>query len=252
MYHYDDLIPKINTYCFFKLSSRKIRSDDLGVTVELEDYDNIEAFIPITEINRKKFNIQTFFKYNEIYVGIVYSVEPSMIMISYSKIKEDKRNQLLKSYEYQKIITQFIDKLKTKFPSESITNPVKIDMSNSNEVELKKIYMDIILDPKLLTSNLEIIKYIETNRKISKPIYNLYFTLLIVESNGLEKLKTILSEINKEYMINIVSSPLYLVEFYDQTEFNLIKEKLSNLIEKYDVIFELKDTTTVKETDIYF
>jgi hypothetical protein len=55
-------MPKINTYCFFKLSSRKIKNDDIGIEVVLIDYNNLEAFIPITEINRKKFNIATFFK----------------------------------------------------------------------------------------------------------------------------------------------------------------------------------------------
>ncbi len=62
MFHYTELMPKINTYCFFKLSSRKIKNDDIGIEVVLIDYNNLEAFIPITEINRKKFNIATFFK----------------------------------------------------------------------------------------------------------------------------------------------------------------------------------------------
>lgn len=252
MYHYENIKPLINTYCFFKLSPRKIRSDDLGLEVLLIDYNNIEAFIPITEINRRKFNITTFFKPDTIYPALVYSIEN--LNISYLKIKEEKREKLLKSFEIQTKICTMISKLRKEFNNFNIINPIIIDSVNTNYMELSKLYENILLNPEQITSNDDIIKYIIEHRKLIKPVYEQHFTLTVIESNGLEILKNILNQINKnnEYHVKIISSPLYCIEFNDLLLTTKINNKLEETVKNISCLFELKELLTIKELHVEF
>jgi len=252
MFHYTKFTPKINTYCFFKLSSRRIKSDDIGIEVVLIDYNNLEAFIPITEINRKKFNITTFFKPETIYPAIVYSIDDKRIMISYLKIKEEKREKLLKAFEIQTKICKMITTIKTKYPNSVILNPVYIDFTDANYDDLEKIFINILLNPDEITSDENVNNYIKNNRKIIKPVYEQHFMITILETNGIQKLKEILTEINKEYNIKIISSPLYCVEFNDLTKTDNVKEIIENKIKDVECLFEMKELITVKELYVEF
>ena len=252
MYHYENIKPKINTYCFFKLSLRRIRPDDLGVEVLLIDYNNLEVFIPITEINRKKFNITTFFKLDTIYPGIVYSTEDDRIMISYSKIKEEKREKLLKAFEIQTKISKMITQILTKFPNSTILNPIIIDFVDQPFDKVQNEYQNILLNPEQISSDEVVKKYIIEHRNITEPVYEQHFMLTIIEINGLQILKEILTEINKEYKVKIISSPLYCIEFHDLTQVDKIKEKLENSIKNFELLFELKELITVKELYVEF
>ena len=252
MYHYDDLKPKINTYCFFKLSTRRIKSDDLGVEVLLIDYNNLEAFIPITEIKRKKFNISTFFNLDTTYPGIVYSIDDKRIMISYSKIKEDKREELLKAFEIQNKISKLITTIKTKFPESVILNPVTIDFVDKNIDELQKIYENILLEPGEFTEDNKVKNYIIENRNISYPVYEQRFELTVIETNGLEILKNLLRELNKEFKVKIISSPLYCIEFNDAKQSEIIKQKLEDSIKNVECLFEIKELLMTKKLHVEF
>lgn len=252
MYHYDILLPKVNTYCFFKLSPRKIKSDDLGVKVLLCDYNNLEVFIPITEINRKKVNITTFFKPDTIYPAIVNTVEDTFIGISYSKIKEDKRETILRSFEIQTKIYKIISKLRSLYPNSLILNPITIDFCDRNHEELKMIYKNILVKPEEITKDVNVIKYVIENRKMIEPIYSQNFMLTVIENNGLEILKQILKEINEEYRVKIISSPLYCVEFSNLANLEKIKQTIENIITNVECLFEMKDLITIKELQIDF
>lgn len=252
MYHYNELKPKINTYCFFKLSSRRIKSDDLGVEVLLIDYNNLEAFIPITEINRKKFNITTFFKPDTVYPAIVYSIDDTRIMISYSKIKEDKREILIKNFEIQNKIAKLITTFKTKFPESIVLNPICIDFTDNNYDNLEKIYQNILLNPEQLSSDENIQKYIIDNRNLIQPIYEQHFMITILETNGIQILKNVLTEINEKYKVKIISSPLYCIEFNDLSQSDNVKDIIQSKIKDVECLFEMKDLITVKELYVEF
>jgi translation initiation factor 2 alpha subunit (eIF-2alpha) len=253
MYHYNDQNPKLNTYCFFKLStSRRIRSDDLGVEVNLLDYNNLEAFIPITEINRKKFNIQTYFKPDIIYPGIIYLIENGKINVSYSKIKEEKREKLLKNFDIQTKFANLFNRIKNRFSESDIFNPIDIDFSDGNYADLEKLYKDTLINPEKITSDNEIQKFIIENRKLVKPIYEQQFTLTVLESNGVEILKSILNEINKHYRLKIISSPLYTIEFENLDLHQEIKDKLEESIINVECIFEITEFNISKELQVEF
>lgn len=252
MYHYNELSPKINSYCFFKLSSRRIKSDDLGIEVILIDYNNIEAFIPVTEINRKKFNITTFFNSDTIYPAIVYSIDDKRIMISYSKIKQEKREKLLKAFEIQNKILKVITTIKNVYPNSIISNPVYVDFADNDYIDIEKIYQNILINPEELSSDENVKTYIIDNRKLIQPIYEQHFMITILEMNGLEILKNVLTEINNKYKVKIISSPLYCVEFNDLSQSENIKTNIENKIKDVECLFEIKDLITVKELYVEF
>ena len=250
MSHYNEILPRVNTYCFFKLSPRRIKSDDLGVEVILIDYNNIEAFIPITEINRKKFNITTFFNVDTIYPGIVYATDDKRIMISYSKIKEEKREKLLKNFEIQNKLSKLIITIKNKYPESIIINPIIIDFTDNNYEDVEKVFFNILLNPDKLSSDDNIRNYIIENRNLHKPIYEQHFIITILETNGIQILKNILTEINTKYKIKIISSPLYCVEFNDLSQSDNVKEIIENKIKDIECLFEMKELITVKELHV--
>jgi len=247
MSHYNEFTPRINTYCFFKLSPRRIKSDDLGIEVILIDYNNIEAFIPITEINRKKFNITTFFKPDTIYPGIVYAIDDKRIMISYSKIKQEMREKLIKGFDIQSKLAKLIIMIRTKYPESTINNPICIDFTDNDYDNLEKIYQNILLNPEQLSPDDNIKKYIIDNRNLSLPIYEQQFMITILETNGIQILKNVLSEINNNYKVKIISSPLYCVEFNDLTQTDNIKEIIENKIKDVECLFEMKELITIRE-----
>ena len=218
----------------------------------LVDYNNLEVFIPITEINRKKFNITTFFKPETIYPALVYSIDNNLINISYSKIKKEKKEKLLKSFEIQTIIVKFIKHLENKFSPKDILNPVHIDISDLEQPEVEKIYQKILLNPNEITTNIDIIAYINQNKKIIKPIYSQSFTLIVIEPNGLEILKTILNELNKKYDTKIIASPLYSIEFDDFTKHDDIKTYIIDIVSNYKTLFEMTEFEVIRELEIKF
>ena len=118
-----------------------------------------------------------------------------------------------------------------------MTNPVDIDFTDGNYVDLEKLYKDTLIDPEKITSDNEVKQFIIENRKLVKPIYEQQFTLTVLESNGIEILKSILNEINKQYKLKIISSPLYAIEFENLDLHQEIKDKLEKSIEnKYALI----------------
>jgi len=218
----------------------------------LVDYNNLEAFIPITEINRKKFNITTFFKSDIIYPAIVYSIDETRIMISYSKIKEDKREILIKNFEIQNKIAKLITTFKTKFPESIVLNPICIDFTDNNYDNLEKIYQNILLNPEQLSSDENIQKYIIDNRNLIQPIYEQHFMITILETNGIQILKNVLTEINEKYKVKIISSPLYCVEFNDLSQSDNVKDIIQSKIKDVECLLEMKDLITVKELYVEF
>ena len=145
------------------------------------------------------------------------------------------------------------DNLEVTFRFVEVTkDDVDIDFTDGNYVDLEKLYKDILIDPEKITSDIEVKQFIIENRKLVKPIYEQQFTLTVLESNGVEILKSILNEINKQYKLKIISSPLYAIEFENLDLHQEIKDKLEKSIENIECIFEITEFNISKELEIDF
>jgi translation initiation factor 2 alpha subunit (eIF-2alpha) len=77
-----------------------------GIYGECIDYPEYNIFLPPTEINRRKVNLQKFFSPDKKYAMVVLSinVESKLMDVSYTKINEKDREIAIKKFEnYERI-----------------------------------------------------------------------------------------------------------------------------------------------------
>ena len=240
-YNQDTNIPQPDTICFVKLSTKyNIKSNDLGLYVNLVDYGMIEGYIPLTELTKWRVNIQKILKYDKIYPCIVHSIDKEIVNLSYYRIKEEERERLLNQFEYAQRINSMCELVKSKKLIES-------HMYNDSSIE--ELYKLILENPELYFSS-DVIDTIKSKITI-EPYESLKeFKLIICEDDGINKLKKILGlfqeyisntdNIDKNNIMNCsiecVSSPIYAIrmkhlnidESYITTIFNSLQEIIDN------------------------
>jgi translation initiation factor 2 alpha subunit (eIF-2alpha) len=287
---YSNSEPQIRGIVFIKPIQHKIKSEN-GVYVEMIEFNNLEGFIPCTEINRWKVNLDTFFKYDKIYPCLVlrkYNENPSTYDLSYIKIKKTDIKLLEDAYNYMLKIVNIIKKLivDEKMSDESakylIENTIHKSLSQNLYDEciseqkniIKLLYNEILINPnKLFKYSKYSINEIENfvqkikERITIKPmILNKEFKLIILENNSLEKIKNTINNINKlicdsniNSKIECKSSPIYYfrVEDFDKeklkSNIKLILQLISNEITNYMTINDLTfEETCIRELDIQY
>lgn len=246
MHFYKNCLPIQNSIVFVKIN-KKIKSDS-GTYVNLIEYDNIEAFVPNTELDKRVKvkepykHIVTWsknFKTNKIYPMVVTTISPPIeptinnqytIDLSYKKVKPCERESYL---EKCNIILK-INKLADEFHEfTQIDKNIVYDMTirylfdnnNDNESDTfnpmdfaEKIYNKILTTPKYFIEKIskeypnESQTYLEDlkTRILSvKKVVKQFFNLVILEENAVEKLKTLLTYKKAGYDIGYTASPKY-------------------------------------------
>ena len=206
--------PIIGTIVFIKSVQHKMKSEN-GVYVEMIEYNNDEGFIPCTEINRWKVNLNTFFKYDKIYPCIVLRKTNNISNkydLSYIKVRKSDIALLEEAHLSKLKIINIIEKLsndlnlsqddKTKLCENTIykiLSPNIYDQVISNKKNIVKDKLDeILLNPEILFENTyndeEKLIFVNTikNRIKIKPMSLIKeFTFTIIEDDSLNKLKKI-------------------------------------------------------------
>lgn len=259
--------PISRSIVFVKPIQHKIKSDN-GVYVEMIEYNNLEGFIPCTEINRWKVNLDTFFKYDKIYPCLVLRKDGNNFDLSFIKVRKSDINILEDAYTYMSRIVNIIEKLARDLNltqeqinvlcENTIYKILYPQLYDKVMAEQKNIIKDkfeqILLNPKLLFNNnenknenidididIDIDKYVNSIKKrvIIKPlIMSKEFTLTIIDDNSLEKLKEIFKQIIKNTsiynncMIECKSSPKYYIKLEGDNEQSVIEniDSIVNII----------------------
>ncbi len=235
-------MPPLDSYCFVKLSTKyNIKPNDLGLYVNLVDYDMMEAYIPLSELTKWKVNIQKIFRYDKTYPCIVHNIDKTnnFINLSYIKIKEPEHERLLKQFNFAERINNICE-LVNKDSSKKY-NLLEQDMFNDSTIE--ELYTKILENP---------IKYFgeEHGKHIQSRItIELYesmkeFQLIICQEDGLNKLKLVLSkfqayleENNISGVVECVSSPIYCIRLkHDTLEEDYFTEIFHNFQEIIDSV----------------
>lgn len=272
--------PNIDSIVFGKLSTKhSIKNDDLGIYFVLEDYGNMEAYISCSEINRWKVNLPRFFSYDKSYPFLVLSYDKNMPLLSYSKIKEEQRNSLLKANVFQnkyvKLFNKILSNLKDSITTEDINKLINIfhnsfpgddeykEVMFTDSDIFEKTYYELLNNPLSLfedSNESELAdKYVDEYNKlvVVKPyVLNKEFKLKIFNENGLNILKSIFTDLQNKYSefeFKCVSSPTYLIQktglMYDEDKqtFEQIESDLNQILEPYlfdlDMKSELKQIT---------
>ena len=233
-------LPPLDTYCFVKLSTKyNIKPNDLGLYVNLVDYDMMEAYIPLSELTKWKVNIQKIFKYDKIYPCIVNNIDKTnnFINLSFIKIKELERERLLEQFTYAQRIYELYKVINE--------NNILLEHYMFNDSGVETLYKSILENP---------IKYFgEENGKIINARIKIelyeslkHFKLIICQEDGLNKLKNIISlfqsylnENNINGLIECISSPIYCIrikhDMLNETYFTDLFEKFQEIIDSSNI-----------------
>jgi translation initiation factor 2 alpha subunit (eIF-2alpha) len=253
----NDMCP-IDTYCFVKLSTKyNIKPNDLGLYVNLVDYDMIEAYVPLSELTKWKVNIQKIFKYDKVYPCIVHNIDKTnkFINLSYFKIKEPERERLLEQFNYAERINNICELVNKN----SSNNYKLLEQYMFNDKSVEELYNNILQNPKEYFGE-EDSKIIQSKIKIELYESMKEFQLIICQEDGLNKLKNILKkfqtyldENNISGLIECVSSPIYCIrlkhDILEEDYFTKIFQKLQEIIDSLNtkVIFNERELKTYKE-----
>jgi translation initiation factor 2 alpha subunit (eIF-2alpha) len=250
-YNQKETSPVLDTVCFVKLADYAIKPNDLGVYVKLIDYDDIDGFIPLTEINKYKVSIQKIFKHDKIYPCLVSSYEKDLINLSYMRIKEKERERLLEQFNFAQRINT-ITELVNEYRITNNLNEIKLLESYMYDDSTIQILYDAILESPSKYFGEESIEPIKNRIKIEPSESLKEFQLIICQEDGLNILKKTLklfqSFIDETYIdsnlidsnlidakIECISSPIYAIRF---KHLDNCTELLKELFNKFEKILE--------------
>lgn len=255
VYYFQSKFPKVDELVLCKV----INIDTIGITVELLQYNNINGFINLSELSRKKkFNINHIVTIDKPIILVVLNVDTDKGFIDLSKrtisneeiefFNEQNKKYIYMYNTFKKIFNK-INNLNTdsvNHPNfEHYMNNTLWKLQNSNEYTIDELYTiltDINKNHELLNKlDIPNIKtYIDEllilhNKKINK---NINISLLSYENNGVNDIKNVFSFNNLHIHNNykIVSKYLtncnYIVEIecdYNQENINSIDNVISTL-----------------------
>lgn len=235
----NDLPPR-DTYCFVKLSTKyNIKPNDLGIYVNLVDYDMMEAYIPLSELTKWKVNIQKIFRYDKIYPCIIHTIDTTnnFINLSYIKIKELERERLLEQFTYAQKLNEICEVANKN----SSTKYSFLEQYMFNDSTIENLYKSVLENPIKYFSE-ETGEFIKSKIKIELYESLKHFKLIICQEDGLNKLKQILTlfqsylnENNISGLIECISSPIYCIRIKHDT---LDDDYFTNLFEKFQEIID--------------
>lgn len=277
MTYYKSNFPSIEDIVFFRFS--KTTAGD-AIEVTLPEYNDHTALIMAGDVSKYKINPDKFFG-TKLHPAVVQKIDEKAkhIDISYKRVNKTLIEQLLHNFSYvEKIhsLSHEIDKLYNKYLLENnnedkntynkvCANTVWNIFANNNisTSKYENIYQSILDNPNILFSNnvdleSEFIKiFIDNiNKRIkgTNIIIVKQFELRVFETNGIDKIKDILSkDLEVSNQIECVSSPIYkiTVTHSDKTTAELLINNIVNTItknsSKYNSNLVWSDTVIVKD-----
>jgi translation initiation factor 2 subunit 1 len=273
---YKNELPNVDDMVIVKIT----REDDHGYYGSLIEYDNIEGYLPLSEVVKGKYAKKHILKEEQLIPLIVIKVDTHKKFIDLSKKKVDKEQEsyILLKYKICNNINKLVNECYIMYlkycdlsssdiihTMNDIMNQTIWKMYDGETKDYTIIFKNILENPKLilsedLFSGEFIDKAIENfNSRIVKKsmIMEMDFNLVILENNALGKLKEILSfqiTENKYYIdIIVISPPLYRIRIEGYNKdlgFEIMKQIKNSIIAKlqlYKHIVKFGDIDVVSD-----
>jgi translation initiation factor 2 alpha subunit (eIF-2alpha) len=193
--YYKNRTPKVGSIVFVKVNlDYNIKSTDIGIYVNMIEYDNLEALISITELTKYKVNLQSIFKPEKVYACVVLNEYKNKFDLSYIKVKKESKELLSECYEYLQRIVNIMKEYDIK---NIITSNTLDQCYHENKNIYKETYQNLLLNPELYISDTVLEEF---KKHITIKKYELYynFNLEVFENNSLFLLREILNFIDDE------------------------------------------------------
>ncbi len=261
---YTNKIPRQNDIVFVQLNSN---SDNY---VKLIDY-NLSGLILCTEITKYKSNLKNIIRNNEIFPVVVLNSDGENIDLSYSKIKNDKRDLLKNCHVYQCKLYRLLNSIKDNINIDQVylDNLIERYIGSDNYINSvinnknipKEKYEDLIINPSStldIASDSIIIEYIKSKIILKPYCCEQDFRLCVPDNDSLKKLKEILYKIREmKIEVSCKSSPMYQIKINNinldiiSQEFNMIREKIRDICSEYKCVLEFpSDYVITKKIEI--
>jgi translation initiation factor 2 subunit 1 len=253
MAYYSNSLPTPGDYVIVTLKS----FSEGGVYVNLVEYENIEGFILLTQISRRKKRPDSIFMFGKFYPVVVLSVNAAKktIDLSYKDVKPTEIEPLLEDFDKKKRLYQICHDMIsiTKLPYDTVMNNTFRKFLQNKKIfdAISEFYENILDEPKLIGLLFEpgyeselkaYVENLKTRITVSDMSMKQDINLIVFDEDAITKLKSILSTDT-----NIKHTQLY---FMAHSTYQIIasgptKEKCLKLLKKVtDAI--TKNASTVK------
>jgi len=276
--YYNKNVPDNNDIVFVEITS----FSTLGTYGKLLEYDGMNGFIPLTELDRKVFDPKKCFEIGTVYPVLV-TVTPDKdgvcrivpdkndeycIHLSYKKIKKELRENLLKQFNNVSRLYSMLEEFTfhTKILHQEAQRLVlfpKFQMDEEQKYlkEAENLYNEYLKTPHSFFGDALTVYPDQTNAyienmlsrlSISKMIVYQNFKLRVLENNSLDILKVILSYKSNNAEVIYVSSPKYNLNIScdnDSQREAITNEFLLYMTEQekmYKIKFELDDAQIIQ------
>lgn len=247
--------PNLNEIVFAKIT----RFSGTNTYCELLEYNNLEGFISITELDKRVLDPEKQFKFETIYPLVVTAVNkrPTGICIdlSYKKVHKDTRQNLLTQFTYVGKLYTMLNEFcfNTRVPFElaqhSILFPLLEMQSQQYLTNAESQYKQYLKSPSEFFSNVDdsleqhLLNFTTNMRSrltITRMSVYQNFRLTIKDTNdSLHILKTILSYSHNNAKIEVIASPKYqlAISCENDEERQIILNDFLSYIEKQKEIY---------------
>lgn len=277
--YYRKKYPEINDILIAKITNISKSINNSGIYAESVEYPDLKLFIPLTEISRRKINLNKFFSPEKLYPMSVLNIDidKNYADISYNKISENEKSKYFEKFNiYQKIYKIGIEasEIYSQFFNINIDESSEYIFDNIiwnifdkctgfDEIKTYELYTSLLENPYRLFDKFEqnksdemksfcdeYVGIISKKIKISNPILLTEITLICLENEAVNKLKsTLTTNINPKVQIKYIASPRYEIITSEDTIL-LSQEMINTTIETIKQNCEKFGVKFIKQSDI--
>lgn len=264
-------VPATNDIVFVEIT----KFSGTNTYCKLLEYNDLEGFVPITELDRKVFDPEKQFKsdtkYPMVVTGFTQSEDGKMsVDLSYKKVQKETRNELLLKFgninKLYSMLKEFCYYTQVPFDiAQSLILFPKFELSSQQYLtDAESLYKQYLRNPLEFFSNVDqslhdqIASFVENMKSrlnITQMMIYQQFRLWIMQNNSLEILKSVLSYQATGCQIEYVSSPKYQLTINCENEEerqSILNNFLSYVNEQqklYKIKFELDESMIIKDQE---
>lgn len=218
---------------------------DLGVFIEMIEYNNLEGLIVVGELTRKRINnAQKTVKVGKIEVAIVSRVDRKKRYVDLSRIKvsNDERAQCLQAHHRNKAAHNTMITISQKLGTDLLGLYKRFGWPKAREHgSLYNYFVEVQNKPELVAGiefEKEILESIKLRFKVDKIKVSADIKVMCMRSRGIHAIKEALMEahtIDKDIDVRLVKPPIYSVSkggYIPQQEINIVNVACARIKDK--------------------